>query len=48
MILVNNPSNPLGAVWSESHVREILDFAEFNGLPIVSDEIYENIIFPGE
>ena len=48
LIVVNNPSNPLGSVWSKQHVLDILALAEKHGLPIVADEIYENIIFPGE
>jgi tyrosine aminotransferase len=48
LIVVNNPSNPLGSVWSKQHILDILKLAEKHGLTIVADEIYENIIFPGE
>eukprot|EP00871_Galdieria_phlegrea_P002723 jgi/Galph1/3451/GphlegSOOS_G2104.1 len=46
-ILVNNPSNPCGAVYSKSHLLEILKVAETRRLPIVADEIYHQIVFPG-
>eukprot|EP01083_Nonionella_stella_P274942 933676_1 len=46
-ILVNNPSNPCGSVFSEEHLRLILAVAERNKLPIISDEIYETITFQG-
>mmetsp|Transcript_21780 Transcript_21780/g.29972 ORF Transcript_21780/g.29972 Transcript_21780/m.29972 type:complete len:411 (-) Transcript_21780:29-1261(-) len=44
-ILINNPSNPCGSVFSEEHVREIVKVAERNALPIVSDEIYADMVF---
>ena len=39
-ILVNNPSNPCGSNFTESHLKDILAVAERNFLPIISDEIY--------
>lgn len=46
-ILVNNPSNPCGSVYSESHLRAILDIAKRHRLPIIADEIYGNLVFQG-
>mmetsp|Transcript_18199 Transcript_18199/g.33642 ORF Transcript_18199/g.33642 Transcript_18199/m.33642 type:complete len:424 (-) Transcript_18199:64-1335(-) len=46
-IMVNNPSNPCGSVFSEQHLKDILAVAEKHKLPIISDEIYGNIIFEG-
>ncbi|GJQ15791.1 hypothetical protein GpartN1_g7582.t1 [Galdieria partita] len=46
-ILVNNPSNPCGAVYPKSHLCEILEIAEETKLPIIADEIYHEIVFPG-
>ena len=46
-ILINNPSNPCGSVFSESHLLAILDIAERHCLPIIADEIYEYFVFPG-
>lgn len=40
-----NPSNPLGSVWSADHVSEILSLANKYKVPVVTDEIYEGLIF---
>jgi len=44
-ILINNPSNPCGNVFSEEHLREIISLAERHRLPIISDEIYGDMVF---
>jgi len=44
-LLVNNPSNPLGTVWSEEHIRDILALARKYQVPIVADEMYELLVF---
>ena len=46
-ILINNPGNPCGNVFSKEHILEILDIAEKHKLPIISDEVYEYFTFPG-
>ncbi|KAI9217436.1 tyrosine aminotransferase [Blastocladiella britannica] len=45
-ILVNNPSNPCGSVFSPAHLKAILALAEKHYLPIVADEIYAGMTFP--
>ncbi|XP_070575350.1 tyrosine aminotransferase-like [Ptychodera flava] len=47
-IIVNDPSNPCGSVYSKEHLQDILAVAERNKLPIMSDEIYADFVFPGE
>jgi len=47
-ILINNPSNPCGSNFSESHVRDIIEIAERHSVPIIADEIYENMVFGGK
>ncbi|XP_044741744.1 tyrosine aminotransferase [Chrysoperla carnea] len=47
-IVVINPSNPCGSVYSEEHLRDIITIAERNYVPIIADEIYEHIVFPNE
>ncbi|CAG7728770.1 unnamed protein product, partial [Allacma fusca] len=47
-IVVNNPSNPCGSVYSREHLRKILDLAEKYSLPIIADEIYDFFVFKGE
>lgn len=44
-IVVNNPSNPTGAVYSQHHLRGILELAHRYRLPIISDEIYGAMTF---
>jgi len=44
-VLINNPSNPCGSVMPEAHLRDFLKVCERNFLPVISDEIYENMAF---
>ena len=46
-IIYNNPSNPCGSVFSTEHILDLLKIAESHCLPIIADEIYEDIVFPG-
>lgn len=47
-IVVTNPSNPCGSVFSREHLEAILDIAERHFVPIIADEIYEHFVFPGQ
>jgi aspartate aminotransferase/aminotransferase len=47
MIVHNSPSNPTGAVASESYTRELVELAHEHDLYIFSDEAYEHIVFEG-
>lgn len=47
-IVINNPSNPCGSVFSRSHLLQILEVAERHKLPIIADEIYEKFVFAPE
>lgn len=44
-IIVINPSNPCGSVYSREHLQDILEVASRNRLPIIADEIYEHFVF---
>jgi tyrosine aminotransferase len=46
-ILINNPGNPCGNVFSKEHLIDVLKIAERHKLPIISDEVYEHFVFPG-
>lgn len=46
-MIVNNPSNPCGSVYTADHLRDILDIASEFRVPIIADEIYEHFVFPG-
>lgn len=48
MIMLNSPSNPQGWVATKEQLKTIADIANDNDLFIMSDEIYENIIYEGE
>ena len=41
LLMVNSPSNPLGAVFGEQLTRDLVGFAERHDLWILSDECYE-------
>ena len=47
MILYNSPSNPCGAVETHADVKGIADLAMDHNLLVLSDEVYEKIIFDG-
>ena len=44
-IVIVNPNNPTGAVYSDRAMRGIVDIAGENDLPIISDEIYGLLTF---
>lgn len=43
-IVINNPSNPCGSVFSRDHILDILDVAARYYVPIIADEIYEHMV----
>lgn len=48
MLIFNSPCNPTGAVYSEKEIREIAEVCERHNLLVLSDEIYEKLIYGGE
>jgi len=44
-IIINSPSNPAGIVFSKKELEEIAEVCIEKGILIISDEIYEKIIF---
>lgn len=48
MIVINTPSNPLGVVYSKEFLKKVRDLAVDKDLLVMSDEIYEKIIFEGK
>ncbi len=46
--VVNSPANPTGAVQSPEDMREFARIADQHDVLLVSDEVYEHIIFEGE
>jgi aspartate aminotransferase len=45
LLMLNSPSNPTGAVYSRREVEAIADVALETDLAILSDEIYERLVF---
>lgn len=48
LIVVNSPGNPTGAVYDRSVLKNIADIAIDNDILVLSDEIYEKIIYDKE
>ncbi len=46
-IILNSPSNPIGIVYSGDEIRALSETAVELGLTIVSDEIYEKMLYDG-
>jgi len=47
-ILINSPHNPTGSVLSEEDIRQLHDLVQQRDLYIVSDEVYEHLVYDGE
>lgn len=48
VLIVNSPSNPTGAVLAQSTLERLLEIAQRHGLAVLSDEVYEDIVFDME
>jgi cystathionine beta-lyase len=47
MLILCSPHNPGGRVWGLDELRAAAEFAERHGLVLVSDEIHQDLVFPG-
>ena len=47
-IMLNSPSNPTGAVYSKEELESLAKVIEKHNLTVISDEIYEKLIYGGE
>jgi methionine aminotransferase len=47
MIVINTPHNPAGAVLSAEDIAELTAIVDGTGILVLSDEVYEHIIFDG-
>ena len=45
MIVINNPNNPTGSVLSREVLQGVLEIARRRKLVVLSDEIYEKLIY---
>lgn len=46
-IVINSPSNPTGAMLTEKDARELAALSDETGIPLISDEIYEDFVYEG-
>ena len=47
-LILNTPNNPTGAVYSEEEIKAIAKIAEEKNIYVISDEIYEKLVYGGE
>ena len=47
MLMVNSPHNPSGAMLSEADMRELEAIVSGTGIFLLSDEVYEHIVYDG-
>ncbi|WP_144283098.1 methionine aminotransferase [Chryseobacterium echinoideorum] len=47
LIILNNPNNPSGKILAENDIQELMAIVKDNSIFILSDEVYENIVFDG-
>lgn len=47
-IIINNPHNPCGVTWSSDDFNALIALVEEYGLYVVSDEVYEHLVFDGK
>ena len=47
LLIVNSPHNPSGAMFDEADIRALASLLEGTGIYLISDEVYEHIVFDG-
>ena len=47
MIVINSPNNPTGTTIGESDLQELAAIVDAHGLVVLSDEVYEHMLFDG-
>ena len=47
-IVVINPNNPTGALYSDELLRELVGIARMHGLVILADEVYDKVLYDDE
>ena len=48
LILLNSPHNPTGSVFTRAELTAIAELATASDLLVISDEVYEHMVFDGE
>lgn len=47
-VLFSSPNNPIGTVYKEEAIRNVIDFAMSHDIEVISDEIYAQTVFDPE
>ncbi|WP_368565744.1 pyridoxal phosphate-dependent aminotransferase [Pseudoxanthomonas sp. UTMC 1351] len=47
MLMINSPHNPSGAMFTEDDMRALTDILRGTDIVLISDEVYEHIVFDG-
>ncbi len=47
-IMINSPHNPTGRVWTLADMEQLQALCEEHGLWVISDEVYEHMVFDGQ
>ncbi len=47
MLMINSPHNPSGAMLSAADMRELIEILDGTDILLLSDEVYEHIVFDG-
>ncbi len=48
LLILNTPSNPTGAIYTKDELKAIADVCVRHNVAVISDEIYEKLIYEGE
>ncbi|WP_370900378.1 methionine aminotransferase [Chryseobacterium gossypii] len=48
LIILNNPNNPSGKILKEKDIQALINIVKDTSILILSDEVYENIVFDGK
>lgn len=48
LLVLNSPSNPLGTVIAPQELEKLVELAERHGIYILSDEVYDRIVFSAQ
>ncbi|MEZ5020229.1 MAG: PatB family C-S lyase [Bacteroidales bacterium] len=47
MLILSNPHNPVGRVWTRDELTELAEICSEKGIVILSDEIHSDLLLPG-
>ncbi len=48
LLILNTPNNPTGAIYTKEEISALAKVVEKSGIYVISDEIYEKLVYDGE